>query len=181
MPIYEIPIIKRIVNVTKNATRFPKKIETMHIDAVGIFLCYDEESQKDVNFIRKHLVYRESGRCYIEAINLKEAIKKFHTEYEGVRTGGKRRKARAMWINEEEYIFELPHCELLHRNKEGEFICGNLSEEGEGDQGEWGMCVLEGYNAPGNCVISEFYHNWRQKSVPFVMVKGFKVVESLIY
>ena len=86
-----------------------------------------------------------------------------------------------MWINEEEYIFELPHCELLHRNNGGEFICGELSEEGEGNQGEWGMCMLENYSAPEDCLISEFYENWRHKSVPFIMVNWFKVVESLSY
>lgn len=181
MPIYEIPLCKRVVNVTKNATCFPKKIEILHIDAVGIFLHYDEESQKNISFIRSHLKGEESDSCIIEASSPKEAIKKFHIEYEGARIGGKRRKTRALWINQKEYIFELPHCELLHRNNEGEFICGNLSEEGEGDQGEWGMCVLERYSAPPNCVISEFYGNWRQKSVPFVMVSGFKVVESLSY
>ena len=144
-------------------------------------MLYDEESQKDVHFIRRHLVCREHGKCFIEASSPKEAIEKFHTEYEGAKIGGKRREARALWINQEEYIFELPHCELLHRNKEGEFICGNLSEEGEGDQGEWGMCVLEGYGSPKNCPISEFYCNWWQKSVPFVIARGFKVVESLSY
>lgn len=181
MKLYEIPLLKRIVNVTKNATPFPKKIETIHIGAVGIFLHYDEESQKDVSFIRRHIPIRKSGNCIVEANSPREAIEKFHTEYEGAKIGGKRREARALWINNEEYIFELPHCELLHKNREEEFICGDLSEEGEGNQGEWGMCVLEGYSAPEDCIISEFYCNWRQKSVPFVIVRGFKVVESLSY
>ena len=180
MPLYEIPIYRRVVNVSRNES-FPKKEEILHVDAVGVFLLYNEENQKDVSFIRKHLVGRVSGRCILEANNSKEAIKKFHTEYERARIGGKRRKAKAMWINEEEYIFELPHCELLHRNNGGEFICGELSEEGEGNQGEWGMCMLENYSAPEDCLISEFYENWRHKSVPFIMVNWFKVVESLSY
>ena len=145
------------------------------------FSTLQRRKSKDVSFIRKHLVGRVSGSCILEANNSKEAIKKFHTEYEGARIGGKRRKAKAMWINEEEYIFELPHCELLHRNNGGEFICGELSEEGEGNQGEWGMCMLENYSAPEDCLISEFYENWRHKSVPFIMVNWFKVVESLSY
>lgn len=180
MKLYRIPIHKRVASVAKNES-FPKKEEILHVDAVGIFLIYNEENQKDVSFIRKYLIGRVSGYCILEANNPKEAIKKFHTEYDAVRIGGKRRKEKAMWINEKEYIFELPHCELLHRNKEGEFICGNLSEESDSDQGEWGMCVLEGYSSPPNCPISEFYKNWRRKSVPFVTVNQFKVVESMSY
>ena len=45
------------------------------MDAVGVFLLYNEENQKDVSFIRKHLVGRVSGRCILEANNSKEAIK----------------------------------------------------------------------------------------------------------
>lgn len=180
MPLYEIPLFRRFVNVTKNASCFYKKEEIMSVDEVGIFLHYDEESQEEVHFIRRHLVCREHGKCFIEASSPREAIKKFHIEYDGARVGGKKREARAMWINEKEYIFELPHCELLHRNKEGEFICGELSEEGEGNQGEWGMCVLEGYSTPPNCVISEFYSNWQYTST-IVKISGFKVVQPIKY
>lgn len=181
MPLYGIPLFRRVVNVTKSASCLPKKTEIMHVDAVGIFLHYDEEGQKEINFIRSHLVCREHGKCFIEAGSVQRAIKRFSIKYEGARAGGRRMEARALWINQEEYIFELPHCDILHKNKEGEFICGKLSKEGDGNQGEWGMCVLEGYSSPENCVISEFYSNWRNKSVPFVIVDGFKVVESLSY
>lgn len=87
----------------------------------------------------------------------------------------------ALWIDKKRYIFELPHCELLHKNTNNEFICGEPSEEDEGSQGEWGMCVLEGFSAPQNCPISEFYKNWRNKSMPFVMVDGFRIVEKTRY
>ena len=182
MPLFVIPIRRRFVNVARNATCFYRKVEIMHVDEVGIYLCFNEEKEREVSFIRRHLVGVEGGRCIIEADSPHRAIKKFYIKYDGARTGGQQRKAKALWINEEEYIYELPHCELLHRNKMDEFICGKLSKEGDGNQGEWGMCVLEGYSSPPeDCPISEFYHNWRQKSVPFVMVDGFKVVESLSY
>ena len=181
MPIYEVPLRRRFVNVARNTSCSYEKEEIMHVDEVGIFLLYYEESQKEVSFIRKHLVGVGGGKCFIEAGSAHKAIKRFSIKYDGARIGGQQRKAKALWINEDEYIYELPQCELLHRNKAGEFICGRLSKEGDGNQGEWGMCVLEGYSSPENCPISEFYHNWQQKSVPFVMVDGFKVVESLSY
>lgn len=36
MPLYEIPIYKRVVNVSRNES-FPKKEEILHVDAVGFF------------------------------------------------------------------------------------------------------------------------------------------------
>jgi len=181
MPLFEIPIRRRVVNVARNATCFYRKVEIMHVDEMGIYLCFNEETEQDVSFIRRHLVGVEGGKCIIEAGSPHRAIKRFYIKYEGARIGGQQRKAKALWIDEERYIFQLPHCELLHRNRSGEFICGRPSKEGDGNQGEWGMCVLEGYNSSESCPISEFHCNWRQKSVPFVMVDGFKVVESLSY
>ena len=181
MPLFEIPICRRVVNVTRNASCFYRKVEIMHVDEVGIYLCFNEETEKDISFIRRHLVRVEGGRCIIEAGSPHRAIKRFYIKYEGARIGGQYRKTKALWINEDEYIFRLPHCDLLHKNRDGEFICGKLSKEGEGNQGEWGMCVLEGYDSPESCPISEFHCNWRQKSVPFVTVDRFKMVESLSY
>mgnify|MGYP001571770713 FL=1 len=179
MPLYQIPYFQRVVNVTKGKC-FPKKTEIMHVDAVGIFLIYDEESQKNVNFIRKHLVCRENGKCFIEAGSARKAIHRFYIKFKGARTGGQHKEAKALWINQEEYIYELPSCELLHKNRRGEFICGRLSKEDDSEQGEWGMCVLEGYSSPENCVISEFYRNWKYTST-VADVEGFKVVQPINY
>lgn len=181
MPLFEIPYWQRSVNVTKNATCFYRRVEILHVDEVGIFLLYDEESQKDVNFIRRHLVMRSRGKCYIEASSLRRAIKRFYIKYEGARVGGKQREAKALWINNEKYILELPYCRLMHRNKKGEFICGRMSKEDDGDQGEWGMCVLEGYEAPENCIIALFKDRLREfeRELPAIAknVDGFKFIE----
>ena len=182
MPLFEIPYCQRIVNVTKYRF-FCNKTDIMHVDEVGIFLLYDEENQKDIKFIRRHLVERRRGKCYIEAGSPHRAIKRFYIKFEGARVGGQRRETKALWINQEEFIYELPNCHLMHKNKGGEFICGKPSKEDDGINGEWGMCVLEGCDAPKNCIISLYkkrIYNLGKQNLSAVAknVNGFKIIEQ---
>lgn len=181
MPLFEIPYYQRIVNVTKSDFFF-KNVEIMHVDEVGIFLLYDIEKQKNVNFIRRHLVERRRGKCYIKAGSIHRALKRFYIKHEGARVGGPRREAKALWINNDEFIYELPHCYLMRKNRKREFICGKPLKEDDGLQGEYGMCVLEENEAPPNCVISSFRdcaYNYGEKELARAArnVDGFKFIE----
>lgn len=80
MPLFEIPYWQRIVNVTESDFFF-RNVEIIHADEVGIFLLYDTEFQKDIHFIRRHLVERRCRKCYIEAGNVLRAIKRFYIKH----------------------------------------------------------------------------------------------------
>ena len=145
MPLFEIPICERIMSVGK-IYRLGKKTEVMNVDNVGFFLHYDEEWQKNEHgFIRDHLRQRIYEEFYIEAANVHEALKKFYDECEGTKIGGQQKDAKALWINDKKFIYELPYCHHMSRNERGNFVCEDCR-----------MCVLENYEAPEKCIISVF-------------------------
>ncbi|MBU6431421.1 MAG: hypothetical protein KGJ58_03775 [Patescibacteria group bacterium] len=156
MSLFEIPCCERIINVG-SIYRLSKKTETMHVDSVDFFLHYDEEWQKnDRNFIRSHLQQRVEGNAYIEAENVREAIKKFYDECEGAKIGGPGKSEKAIWINDEKFIHELPRCPKMRKNKGGQFVC-SINEDDEDCDDDWNrMCILENYEPPSNCVIATF-------------------------
>lgn len=155
MPLFEIPVWERIISVSRNY-RFSRKIETMQIDSTGFFFHYDEDWQKDDHdFIRKHLRQMVDGDVYVEAANVREALKKFYDEYEGAKVGGPGKSEKAIWINDKKFIHELPDCPKMRKNERGHFVC--IHEYDEGCDEDWNrMCVLENYEAPENCVIATF-------------------------
>ena len=173
MPLYEIPCLMRYVKLDPQTMH--SRVVCLHIDNVGLFVYYDKEEQLDPAYIRRHLIGRTDVRCLIEADNVEEAIKKFFNEYKGLLIGGEEEEARALWINREKEILELPFCAQMHKNKKGRFICGE--EEGENGNGEFGMCMLEGYDAPDKCVVAEFYGNFHKMKVQNT-INGYKVVFS---
>ena len=56
-------------------------------------------------------------------------------------------------------IEQVPFCSRRHRNKKGDYTCGKAlhaipshpdrDDEGINENGEFGMCVIMGYDAPG--------------------------------
>ncbi len=186
MPLYEIPLLQRHtkVGVSTSPGTFGKKVTCLHIDKVGLFVYYDDEKQLDPDFIRRHITLRGRTNCFIEADSAETAIDIFYREWEGAKIGGDEvPEAKALWIDRSKEILELPHCELMRKNKEDQFICGELLENGNG---EFGMCVLEGYDAPDDCPVSEFqgklYDKLHDKSktndLPIETVKNFKLIRA---
>ncbi len=172
MPLYEIPCLMRFTKLDPQTLH--SKITCLHIDEVGLFVYYDKEEQLDPNYIKRHLIGRKRTICVVEADNIEKAIEKFFNEYQGSMIGGEE-EAKALWIDREEPILELPHCELMCKNKKGEFICGEENEEGNGI---FGMCVLERYDAPDECVVAEFHSNIHDGMIPVISIGGYKVILS---
>jgi hypothetical protein len=152
--IFRIPLQERYLELTS----FPKKIDCLHIDKVGLFVSHDGKTELTPEFIRHHLIGRRSTSCLIEAVSVEEAIKTFYLEWQGARVGGEGRKEKALWIEETIPIVALPSCDLLNKNKENEYICGQIFDNSR--NGEFGMCVLQGYDAPGGCAISQFWEKY---------------------
>ena len=47
-----------------------------------------------------------------------------------------------------EKIERMPDCELRHKNRDGQYTCGEVTGEYADNNGEFGMCVLQGYDIP---------------------------------
>lgn len=147
--LYKIPLHMREITVSN----FGFKGKCMKLDGVGFFIRYDKENELDPNFIRRHLAFRKGTFCIVEADTPEDAVKTFYEEWEGAKIGGQEEEAKALWIDRELEIEELPYCENLNISSRGEYICGTEEESGNG---EFGMCVLEQYDPPDDCPIADY-------------------------
>lgn len=151
--LYEISIYWRFTHLSSfGDLAINRKI--VEVDCVGLFVYYDTEDQLTNENIRRHLIGRERKTIVVEGGDVKNALEKFYNEVNGAKTGGEPEESKALWVDRNEPIRELPDCKLLHKNKNGEFTCGKPEKDGNG---ELGMCILENYDPPENCPISLFY------------------------
>ena len=169
--IFKIPVYERFIT-TDN---FAYKTIILHIDEVGVLVEVGHDTPSlTTDYLRRHLVGRRRQWAYVEAKDVRDALKKFYTEYEGTRTGGETPESRAQWVDEHEAILEMPSCDMLHRNLEGQFTCGApineapdhfLYEDGSSNNnGDNGMCVIDGYDEPFDmCPINQFYEKLSQR------------------
>jgi hypothetical protein len=154
MLLFMIPLCERFTNLRKPPVAWGKS-RYVSVDGFGMLVYYDEEKDLTPENIRRYLIGLGKRRCYIDAGSLEEAVRKFHDEWEGAKVGGEGEERKALYIDKENAIIELPFCAKMGRNKKGEFICGELVEE---ESGEWGMCVIEGYDPPEDCPILEVFY-----------------------
>lgn len=99
----------------------------------------------------------------MQAESAKEAVEKFYRDWHGADIGSESFEGKALWIDPEGEILEFPDCERLHENKNGEHICGELQEDGSGEDG---MCCVDGYDGLGeSCPIEIFLCGYREKGV----------------
>jgi hypothetical protein len=169
--LFVLPIYERIIGDNSYFTKYSKHME---LDGVGFLLKYDEEGQQnDPDWIRRHLQLREEGNILIEASDLEDAINIFHNEWVAAKIGGASETAKAMWINRNKPINELPPCDMYWiRVEYDDVICGDPEEFG------YAGCVVSGFDPPGSgCVASRFYekisativnHEWVEQVHPKV-------------
>ena len=137
---------------------------------------------------------RTTTRCLIEAYNAEEAIRTFYDQWEGAKIGGEARMEKALWINTKVPMVGLPllPCELLHKSKDGRYLCGE--EVGLQGNGEFGMCILDKWDAPDECSLDKFYKVYSERretdtlsiktvridgvDYPYVMAEDFFPAES---
>ena len=161
MPLYEIPLWMRFVGMPWLVL---SKVKCLSIDEVGMFVYYEDEKELEIESLRRRLTFRRKTRCLVEAESPEEAVGKFYSEWEGARIGGEDPESKALWINAEEPILEFPDCEHRGKNSHGQFICGELEEDFQ--VGKFGMCMLEGYDAPfEDCPIHQFYQTMSKRRI----------------
>lgn len=157
MKLWKFPLLQRVISLNGGPgyMRFGAKERLMELDHVGFFLKYEKEEDITPDFIRRHLTFREATWTLVDAPTITQAINTFYNEWQGAKTGGSNEEAKALWIDRELNIIEMPKCKLLNISKEKRYICGLEASNGNG---EFGMCVLEGYDAPDDCAISDYYN-----------------------
>ncbi len=181
--LWRVPIYSRFCHTATSMTKLGQRCELRHVDEVGLTVWWIEDSEHKPpdydglgrptdDFIRRHLIGRERQNAFVEAERPEDIGRKFLEDFPGASIGGDSVKAKAIWPNEEEPIYELPWCVLLSQDTRGSFICGPRDQ----DPSPAG-CVLEGYDQPHHaCPIGEFMGEaWkleRDQDLPRVDVNG---------
>jgi hypothetical protein len=149
----------------------------MELDHVGFFYKYNKPEELKPDFIRRHIHFREGIKTYIDAPTVTQAINTFYNEWDGAKVGGKKEEQKALWIDRELTIYEMPHCTLLNKSRlEGRYICG--TETNKDGSGEFGMCLIEGFDAPCDCTIHDYneivYDLNQEKKLPekTIIIRG---------
>lgn len=151
MKLWEIPLLQRVISVDGH---FHAKIQVMELDHVGFFFKYNKSEELKPDFIRRHIHWREGTKTYIDAPTVTQAINRFYDGWAGAKVGGKKEEQKALWVDRELTIYEMPHCTLLNKSREGRYICG--PETYKNGSGEFGMCLIEGFDAPSDCTIHDY-------------------------
>ncbi len=174
MSLFKIPVWERYIETS----HIRSTVVCLHIDAVGVFIyCGADTPSLTTDFIRRHLVGKRSFYAFIEAPSIGNAISQFYKDWEGAQIGGETDEAKALWINTEKSIIQLPACIKRFKNKNDEFTCGmpihDIKDHPDRDDyhfnnnGEDGMCVLEGFDAPEDCPVERYYDKLREYGEEF--------------
>lgn len=159
MPLYRIPIYFRRTATTGGLQKFAAKRTLKCVDGVGFYVDHLEEEDLSDEAMRRYLMGRQRHTYLIEAASREELLDRFYTECEGARTGGETPESKAVWIDPDELIVELPACDRLNRSRQGQYACGPITPESdeEGELGEFGGCILSDFDGPDDCPIADFY------------------------
>ena len=186
--VYRIPLKERFVVLGQNVIK-ARRLYVV-VDGIGLAVEYDNDAQLTPKGLRGHLIGERDTHALVEASSPEEAITQFLTEWHGAIPGKQLtpepQRSPALWINPAQPIHEYPSCSLLHKSrKREEFICGE--EEGTNGNGEFGMCILAGFDGPDfYCPIEDFnsreYEAGLARTRKTVTVQGYQVVlaESLM-
>ncbi len=184
--IYKLPLKERFAG----SDHF-SRAKLMHVDEVGLYFYYSShktpEEEITPELIRRHMIGRRDTYAVIEANNPLHALVIFHREFEGARVGGSASKMhKALWIDtENKQIKEMPFCARLNKeSKYSHYICGEEEKDEDGGylngNGEWGMCILEGYDAPSGCPINQFYKDkYNKQHVEEFTLAGYRFIKSI--
>ncbi len=189
MTLYKIPIYVREIETD----HWGGKETVLHIDSVGVVIRHHSDTQLTTDFIRRHLACRRRSFALVQAETVRKAILRFYSEWEGAKIGGRKEQEKALWIDRGQdmlpsmtppTIIELPECDKMHCNKRGEWVCGRpicdikddpfYKDESMNNNGEWGMCVHEGYDAPegDSCPMNYFWEYDDKLPIHTIRVMG---------
>jgi hypothetical protein len=150
--VFRLPLFSRTVN-----EKHPLMKEMcVCVGGTGKFFKYNDPLELDpfnVNRFEGGVI--KSTFCFVEADSVLEAIGIFHEEWDGAKIGGPKRKAKALWINEEKPILEYPFCKKMEKTPKGRYVCGRVMRD-HPEEGEFGGCILDDYASGESCPIEKF-------------------------
>jgi len=156
--IIRLPLVERFTVIGRESVT---QISTlMEVDDVGLFVYHPIDHRSTPEEVCRHLIGTKTTNCLIEAPTLGAAINRFFRDWPGATTG---KKAQALMIDErpDARIEVYPECQHMHSTEDGTPVCGKVQPDGI--NGEFGGCVLEGFDPPGfPCPIERF---WLMKKV----------------
>ena len=153
MQVYRVPVVLRFGGPGVGGLR---KWEWRTIDGFGLQVRYDSETPPSDLEVKRCLTGVSAEEYFVAADNLQKAIEKVHS-WKAWNTGDGQEENRALRIDLERPIVELPFCEHMHLNSDGDFICGEPCKE-DPPNGKHGMCILERYDPPSFCPVHPFFN-----------------------
>jgi len=172
--LFKIPLLRRTISIN-GADEYEVVPELMEVDGFGAFVCFKPGEEILLEKLRIGDASVSETDCIVVAVNVFGAIAKVCALWDGMNVGGLGEKNKALWINRDKPIKELPSCEKMWINEKSQFTCGEPQEEGGG---EYGMCALEdGYDCPeyGDCPLKRFRHEDHAETIEIAGVL-FKVI-----
>lgn len=173
--IYEISLWRRTMDIRRNKS-CKGMMKYSPVEGFGVCIVYDTENQLREEDLSKGICHKTKAKCFVEADDPSGSIEKFYKEYEGARVGGKEEKAKAIYIDYESFILELPDCLSLIK-KDNEYYCGD-----EVNQKISKLCVIEENTAPRTkCLISSFYErlkSFKSDWIPRSIFNGFMFIRA---
>lgn len=161
MFVYKFPLKERYLCIG-DPSGIRHKQRYMCQSGTGFYLYYNNEDQLDGLEIGELRTSVKEQKCYVLANNFESAIEHFFSNWSGAKST-EHCQQPGLWINKRKLIYEYPRCEKLHVNLRGEFICGQ--EEGDNGNGEFGMCILEGYDPFEGCPIEKFHKELSERKL----------------
>ena len=152
--IVKVPVKKRFTSIVDLPPLPGSRTTLCAVDGIGLFVHHTSPECPSDDEIRRHLIGVERIYLLVEADSIAEAILKFPDQYPAAMVG---ERAMALKIEPSEtYPFEIyPPCPLMHLTRLGYIVCGK--PEPDGMNGEYGGCIIDGFDPPENCPIEKYF------------------------
>lgn len=152
--VFEIPTIERYIFIGNKTEQ--KEIMYIDVDGIGMTIHYDNKEQLNYISLDECIPTLREVSFIVEAVCCKDAVWEFITTSKGVKTGGEFPESRAIWINRNKAILELPYCKFMEMDENGIFTCSHNTKSQNNSNGK---CIIENSNPPFNCRIALFKEN----------------------
>lgn len=169
--LFRISAIKRKTIIGNPA--HADNLTVMVVDNVGIFVAYNSDIEVTPEDVRRHQRIGFEVYCIIQAENVSEAIAKFYAEQIGANVGGPGEEYKALRIDRDKPIVELPFCEKIGVTKNGKFTCG----EPMGEDKLYDTCIIDrsiGSEIDEDCPMDNLYDDHDEETPTEVEVNGLK-------
>jgi hypothetical protein len=180
--LYQLPVYYRFIRIGGCHKRSSLKVECRSVNGVGVVVYYEHKRQLDTELIKESRFKIKETIYTVEAEKCSSAVCRFLSENRGALIGGEEFNKKALWINNDKPILELPLCPFMRKNKDEKFICGEQVEFGY--SGEFGMCIIENYKPTHYCTMVDYkdrFMKYQERYLHFAEIdkeSGYKIIPA---